>query len=64
MCCLEELLEWNSDKLMREEIMKAIMTLNNGKFAGPDDIPAEVLKADVNASIYKLYGIFEKIWDK
>ena len=36
----------------------------NGKVAGPDGIPAEALKADVNTSIEMLYSLFEEIWGK
>jgi hypothetical protein len=35
----------------RDEIRKAITQLKNGKAAGPDDIPAEALRADLEASV-------------
>ena len=35
-----------------------------GKVAGPDGIPAEALKADVNTSVEMLYSLFEEIWEK
>ena len=38
--------------------------MKNGKVAGPDGIPAEVLKADVNTSVEMLYSLFEDIWEK
>lgn len=44
-------------------IRKAINLLKNGKAAGPDDIPAEALKADLNSSVEMLYPLFEKIWE-
>ena len=37
--------------------------MKNGKVAGPDGIPAEALKADVNTSVEMLYSLFE-IWEK
>ena len=38
--------------------------MKNGKVAGPDGIPAEALKADVNSSVEMLYSLFEEIWEK
>ena len=38
--------------------------MKNGKVAGPDGIPADVLKADVNISVEMLYSVFEVIWKK
>ena len=38
--------------------------MKNGKVAGPDGIPAEALKADVNTSVEMLYSLFEEIWGK
>ena len=32
--------------------------MKNGKVAGPDGIPAEALKADVNTSVKMLYSLF------
>ncbi|KAK7113089.1 hypothetical protein V1264_012440 [Littorina saxatilis] len=54
----------NCEKPTREEIRKAITLLKNGKAAGPDDIPAEALKADIGASVEMLYPLFERIWDE
>ncbi|KAI0235174.1 hypothetical protein LSAT2_014355 [Lamellibrachia satsuma] len=51
------------NKPTREEIKKAIAHMKNGKVAGPDGIPAEALKADVNTSVEMLYCLFE-IWEK
>ena len=51
------------NKPTREEIKKAIAHMKNGKVAGPDGIPAEALKADVNTSVEMLYSLFE-IWEK
>ena len=36
--------------------------MKNGKAAGPDDIPPEALKVDLNASVEMLYSLFERIW--
>ena len=38
--------------------------MKNGKVAGPDGIPAEALKADVNTLVEMLYSLFEEIWEK
>lgn len=51
----------NSDKPTKDKIRKAITTLSNGKSAGPDRIPVEALKADINMSTNMLYEIIEKI---
>ena len=40
------------------------MTLRNGKAAGPDGIPAEAIKADIETVISVLYSLFSKIWEK
>ncbi|XP_058630445.1 craniofacial development protein 2-like [Onychostoma macrolepis] len=60
----DEDLPISCDKPTREEIRKAITLLKNWKAAGPDDIPAEALKADLNSSVEILYPLFEKIWEK
>ena len=49
------------NKPTREEVKKAIALMKNGKVAGPDGIPAEALKADVNTSVEMLYSLFEGI---
>ena len=38
--------------------------MKNRKVAGPDGIPAEALKADVNTSVEMMYSLFERIWEK
>ena len=45
---------------MKKEIRKAIMELTTG----PDDIPAEVLKVDIETFVDMLYPLFMKIWAK
>ena len=52
------------EKPTKVEIKKAIMTLRNGKAAGPDGIPAEAIKADIETSTSMLHSIFCKIWEK
>ncbi|XP_073695611.1 uncharacterized protein [Garra rufa] len=54
----------NCEKPTREEIRKAITLLKNGKAAGPDNIPAEVLKVDQDTVAEMLYPLFEKIWEE
>ena len=49
------------DKPSKAEIKKAIMTLRSGKAAGPDEIPAEAIKADIATAVNMLYSLFSKI---
>ena len=62
----ETYLPIDCNKPTREEIKKkkAIAHMKNGKVAGPDGIPAEALKADVNTLVEMLYSLFEEIWEK
>ena len=53
----------NCEKPTRNEIRRAIAGIKDGKAAGPDDIPAEALKADVDLSVEMLYPLFERIWE-
>ena len=52
------------DKPSKTEIKKAIMTLRSGKAAGPDETPAEAIKADIETAVQMLYSLFSKIWEK
>ena len=52
------------DKPSKTEIKKAIMTLRSGKAAGPDEIQAEAIKADIETAVQMLYSLFSKIWEK
>lgn len=54
----------NTDKPTKEEIKKAIMSLKNGKASGPDEIPAEAIKADMETSISLFHSLFGKIWEE
>ena len=40
------------------------MILRSGKAAGPDEIPAEAIKADIETAVKMLYSLFSKIWKK
>ena len=51
------------NKPSKAEIKKAIMTLRSGKAAGPDEIPAEAIKADIETAVNMLYSLFSKIWE-
>ena len=52
------------DPPTREEIIRAIKKMKNGKAAGPDGIPAEALKADVETTADMLLPLFVKIWEQ
>ncbi|XP_065261983.1 uncharacterized protein LOC135879876 [Emys orbicularis] len=54
----------NCDRPTRDEIRKVITMMKNRKAAGPDDIPAEALKVDLDVSVEMLYPLFEKIWEE
>ena len=54
----------NCDKMTNEEIRRAIKHLKNNKATGPDDIPAEALKTDIDTSVELLYPLFTEIWEK
>ncbi|VDP74173.1 unnamed protein product [Schistosoma mattheei] len=47
-----------------EEISMAIRQIKSRKAAGPDNIPAEALRADVAATARILRILFNKIWDE
>ena len=44
----------------KNKICKALRQLKNNKAAGPDDIPAEALKADIEATSRMLLPLFKK----
>ena len=58
-----EVLEVNCERPDREEIRKAISLLKKGKAPGPDEIPAEAIKADIETSIEMLYDLIGEICD-
>ncbi|VDO31991.1 unnamed protein product [Schistosoma margrebowiei] len=46
------------------EIRMAVRQIKNGKAARPDNIPAEALKSDIEATTNMLYLLFKKIWEE
>ena len=56
-------LDIESGTLTRDEIRMAIRQLKSAKEAGPDGIPWEALKADIETTVDMLYPLFEKIWE-
>ena len=49
------------DKPSKADIKKAIITLRSGKAAGPVEITAEAVKADIETAVNMLYSLFSKI---
>ena len=47
----------------KAEIVRALKQLKNGKAAGPDGIPPEVLKIDPITTAEMLHPLFLKIWE-
>ena len=60
----EEDLPISCDKPSQMEIRQAIMHLKNGKAAGPDNVPAEAIKADVETATAMLDSLFTNIWEQ
>jgi len=50
--------------MTNEEIRRAIKHLKNNKATGPDGIPAEALKSDIDTSVELVYPLFTEIWEK
>ncbi|VDP64567.1 unnamed protein product [Schistosoma curassoni] len=42
----------------------AVRKIKNGKAAGPDNIPAEALKSDIEVATNMPYLLFKKIWEE
>ena len=42
----------------------AIRQIKSGKAAGPDNIPAEALKSDIEITANMLHLLFKKIWEE
>ena len=57
-------LDISCEKPSREEIKEAINKMKKCKAAGPDTIPAEALKVDVETTADLLYPLFKKIWEE
>ncbi|VDP76473.1 unnamed protein product [Schistosoma curassoni] len=47
-----------------EEIRMAIRQIKTGKAAGPDNMPAEALKSDIELTTSMLHLLFKKIWEE
>ena len=56
-------LQVNENRTSKVEIKKAIRHLKNGRVAGPDGIPSEAIKADLNTSTKMLPELFGRIWE-
>ena len=54
----------NCGRISKEEIKRAIKKLKLGKAPGIDNIPSDVLKADIGATTDVLYSVLNEIWDK
>ena len=60
----EEVLQINGERQSKAEIEKAIHHMKRGKASGPDKIPAEAIKADIETSTEILHHLFGKIWEQ
>nr|KAG5696704.1 hypothetical protein BaRGS_012073 [Batillaria attramentaria] len=58
-----QLLDISTNPPTKTEIIKAIKSLKSGKAAGPDGIPPEALKADIQTSTDMLHPLLRKIWE-
>ena len=54
----------NCGRISKEEIKRAIKKLKLGKAPGIDNIPSDVLKADIGATTDVLYSLLNEIWGK
>ncbi|VDP85510.1 unnamed protein product, partial [Schistosoma mattheei] len=46
------------------EIRTEVRQIKSGKAAGPDNIPAEAVKSDIEVNTNMLYSLFKKIWEE
>ncbi|KAL5008357.1 hypothetical protein ScPMuIL_013938 [Solemya velum] len=60
----EEDLNISLDPPSKEEMRKAIKTLNKGKSGGPDCISTEVLTSALETSVTILHPLLQQIWEK
>ena len=60
---LNTLNQVNENRPSKVEIKKTIRHLKNGRATGPDGIPSETIKADLNTSTKMLHELFGKIWE-
>ena len=56
------LLQVQENRPSKTEMKRAIRHLQNGRTAGPDGIPSEAMKTDLNTSTEMLHELFGKIW--
>lgn len=59
---LENTKENAGPEITKEEILHALMALKNGKAAGPDQIPSEILKLIKEEQIHILLYLFNGIY--
>nr|XP_034311369.1 uncharacterized protein LOC117684225 [Crassostrea gigas] len=55
-------LDISVEEISLVEIQKAIRKMKDNKAAGVDDIPAELLKADIEATSIVMHDLFQDIW--
>ncbi|KAK2179617.1 hypothetical protein NP493_480g03044 [Ridgeia piscesae] len=60
----EEVLQIICERPSKAEIAKAIHHMKRGKASGPDKIPAEAIKADIETSTEILHDLLGKIWEQ
>ena len=60
----DEVLQVTCERPSKAEIDKAIHHMKRGKASGPNEIPTEAYKADMETSTKMLHDIIGKIWDK
>ena len=57
-------LQVNTGMPTKEEISKAIGKIKRGKAPGPDGIPPEALKGDVQTNVDILHKLYRKVWEE
>ena len=60
----EEVLQINFERQSNADIKKAIHHMKRGKASGPDKIPAEAIKADIETSTEILHDLFGMTWEQ
>ena len=53
-----------TDTPSKQEIREAVKKLKANKAPGPDGIPPEAFKADINTTVEALHKVFTNIWEK
>ncbi|VDP23820.1 unnamed protein product [Schistosoma margrebowiei] len=48
----------------KEENRMAVRQIKNGKAVGPDNIPAEALKSDIELTTNMFHLLFKNIWEE